>query len=162
MKFELLNWIYLTKCDPLWQQHELTRDELLRQKKIAAAVRQAVATLTVRERFVIEKRYFEGAAFALIAAELGKSEAAVVNLHRRALRRLQKLLADFARDHYGITTVSKCCCICNSSHRAEIDEIIRAKKPEEPYRVVIAEIKARFGIRIKSPQTIIGHLKYHS
>lgn len=161
MKLQLRNWIYLTPGNPLWQGGEPTRAEFQQQDEIAAMVRDAISQLGDTERLVIEKHYFEGKSYSQIAEECGRSAARIIHLHGRALRSLQKLLAKFARDRYGIETVGKTCIICRSPFRHRIDALIARKKPSDTYRDIIRKLKLEYGIAVTSPQTIIGHRKYH-
>ncbi len=53
-------------------------------------VRSLLATLTPRDRFIIERYYFDGMALAEIGAELGVTESRVSQLLTRAKRRLSE------------------------------------------------------------------------
>jgi RNA polymerase sigma factor (sigma-70 family) len=66
------------------------RDHLAGEMK--AAVRAAVARLPSFERRLIERRFFEDAPIARIAAELGVSRQSLGERQRKALRRLRTTL----------------------------------------------------------------------
>ena len=161
MNIKLLNWIYATPRNPLWAGGESTKDQLRGRQEISTTVREAIAKLPKSEQHVLIRRYFDGATFTTIAEERGKSTAAIQYLHRHSLRTLKKLLAGFVRERYGIELKQRNCCLCKSSRREEIDSLILAKKPEQPYRVLFAKLKSDYGIRVSSYQTLVGHIKYH-
>lgn len=161
MSLSYQDWIYLTDCRALWQEAPKSPEEQQQRDQLVKAVRDAVAQLTQEERAVIELYHFDGISSAAIARRMGKSSKSVLNVKRRALRRLRGLLAEFAEERFGIDRKRSGCCICRSRESERIEELIAAKKPEEPYSVLIRAIKVRFGVRIVSPQTIIGHTKYH-
>lgn len=161
MSLEFLDWVFLTDRSSIWQNDPLSPEELQRREEITKKVRVALNALPPLERIVIEKYHFDGQSLSAIARSLGKNTIYVTNLRRRALRRLRKYLADYARQRFGIETKSARCCICYSDYREEIDVLIAAKRPEEPYSVLIREVRERFGLLIRSPQTIKGHARYH-
>jgi hypothetical protein len=161
MKLQLRNWIYLTPRDSAWPEDSPTENSLSRQEEIALAVREAMSKLREDERRVVEQHHFESQTFSQIARESGKSQTSVANLHDRALRSLRKRLMSFARDNYGIATVKRDCPLCNSPQRAQIDELIATKQQSETNKRIIQTLKRDFGIIVVSPQTIVGHCKYH-
>lgn len=63
-------------------EHLADRDELL----------EAVETLPERERTVIHRHYFEGFYLKTIGAELGVTESRACQIHRRALKMLERSL----------------------------------------------------------------------
>lgn len=161
MKMRLMDWVYLTPCDSLWQQAQPSEAERQRRQELEGAVLRALACLPATERAVVEQRYLEGCSFAEIAAREGRTVSVITGRHRRALRRLRTLLAGFVQSRFGIRPERPDCVICKSVYRDAIDRLIAARRPEEPYSVLIRRIKASCGLTIKSPQTIIGHWKYH-
>ena len=64
---------------------------------------------------------------------------------------------------FGVTEESRPdCIICRSEHRREIDRVIASREEAETWRPVIRKIRERFGLKITTPQTLIGHEKYHT
>ncbi len=161
MSVEYLDWVFLTDHRSIWQNEPLTPEEMQRREETAKKVREAMNALPPFERKVVEMYHFDGRSLPAIGRALGKNASCVTNAHRRALRSLRKHLADYAGRRFGIDTKSTKCCICNSDHREEIDELIAAKRPEEPYSLLIRTVRQLFGLRIRSPHTIKGHAKYH-
>ena len=130
--------------------------------EIVAAVRDAIERLTPLEKEFVERFYFHGQSYLKIADDLGKRPRRVEGLHRRAINKLKKSLAEFVREKFGVeTTVDADCAICSSPFREEIDAMINAKKDEETWKNIIGILDERYGIKIKSPQALIGHKKYH-
>ena len=130
--------------------------------EIIAAVKEALANLTPQEREFIERFYFHGQSYLRIADDLGKKPRRVEGLHRRAVNKLKKFLAEFVREKFGVeSAVNADCIICNSPYRKEIDAMINAKKDEETWKKIIGILDKHYGIKIKSPQILIGHKKYH-
>jgi hypothetical protein len=161
MQLRFLDWVFLTDSRSIWQSEPLTPEESRVREEVVEKVQEALKSLPPTERRVIEMYHFDGQSFSAIARSLGKSTTYVTNMRRRAMRSLRKHLAQYARDRFGIEMRESNCCICNSGHREEIDELIAAKRHEEPYSVLIRTVRRRFGLLIKSPQTIKGHAKYH-
>jgi RNA polymerase sigma factor for flagellar operon FliA len=71
-----------------------TPEEHAARVQFTAAVRRAVAELPERERALVERHYYEGEAFDVIARDLGISKSWASRLHAAAMRRL----ADAFRD----------------------------------------------------------------
>ncbi|UCD93809.1 MAG: sigma-70 family RNA polymerase sigma factor [Candidatus Zixiibacteriota bacterium] len=131
-------------------------------REIIAAVREAIEELSPLEKEFVERFYFHGQSYLKIADELGKRPRRIEGIHRRAISKLKKSLAEFVREKFDVeTTVDTDCIICNSTFRKEIDAMIDAKKDEETWKNIIGALKKRYGIKIKSPQVLIGHEKYH-
>lgn len=161
MSIDFLDWIYDTNRNAIWQQRPQSPADAKASERTAAEVRNALAQLSALERRVIEMYHFDGRSIRSIAATLRKRPSTITNLHRCALKKLRKLLAEYAHDRYAIAPERSTCCICLSQHRQAIDDLIKRKRPEEPYGPLIREIRERFDLRIVSPQTILGHMKYH-
>lgn len=73
-------------ADNAYQAHELSQ---LRDRLI-----ESTNMLPERERFIIEKQYFEGESFTSIARVMGVSKGRVSQLHKRALNLLRRQLVD--------------------------------------------------------------------
>lgn len=161
MDSELYEWIFQSSTKSLWQEEPLNEAEQKRRERVAVAVREALGKLDTVERVVIERYHFEGESFAQIAAHLKRKQGAIVNCHRRALRSLRKHLAQFVVQEFGIRQTQPKCVICRSPERRQVEALIAAKAPEEPYGTLMRRIREQFGLQIRSPQTIVGHQKYH-
>lgn len=137
-----------------------------RAREVADAVSVALRHLAPDERDLIERLYFMGEGFREQAEETGKAIYRLEGLHLRAVRKLRRRLAAFVQRQYGVRShrVSEraACPLCDSPERAEIDVLIRSRDPKSTWGQTIEIIYERYGIKIVSPQTLIGHLKYHS
>jgi hypothetical protein len=160
MTIRMFDWLYLTHKTPLWQD-ETTAEGRLRRQELASKVREALDELTAAERVTIERHDFEGLSLVDIAAELGCPCSKVQATRRRALRRLRKVLAPFVQERFGVSPPSTVCPICTSPFRRDAERIIAARRGDEPYSIVISQLRHDFKIAIISPKTIIGHMKYH-
>lgn len=147
---------------PLWMIHQFDAVEREMQQRRIQAVQNAVAKLSPLERDIIIRVHFDGATLRQFADDSGYSLQHILNLHRRALRRLHKLLSGFVSGEFNITTTNSSCVICNSPNRTEIDELLQQRRPGAPYRDIMRQIRSSFGVAIASTMTIIGHIKYHN
>ena len=69
-------------------------EDQLSRAQIVHAARAAVATLPERERALVERHYFGGEAFDVIARDLGVSKSWASRLHDRAIDLLSRALRD--------------------------------------------------------------------
>jgi rubrerythrin len=130
--------------------------------RLREQVGAAVAQLNEEERELIERFYYAGDSYFEIARALHVSPRRLEAVHRRALKRLKKILAPLVRSYYGLTKDAPSGCpICESEHRGTIDELIGDRDRTRSWKPVMREIRDRCGVRIKSPMTLIGHEKYH-
>ncbi len=107
-------------------------------ERINDTVRAAIEQLEPNERIVIERYYLQFEEMSAIADSMGISLARATTLHLRALGRLRKLLESFARERFGISKRSATRCpLCRSPYRAEIDELVRARDPRRPWRILL-------------------------
>jgi hypothetical protein len=137
-------------------QYQAPDDEL------EQAVRQALKTLTEPERSLIIWRYYMGQSCRRIAEISGRAECKLTSLHRRALRKLRKQLASFVRRRYNIRRdVVSGCPICRSPDRLEIDGLVQRRDRSRSWKPVMAILKNRYSVVIKTPSVLIGHEKYH-
>ena len=158
------NWIVDLGRDPAepWCPSSGSQDDLERSKEIRKAVVEALNCLSSEERQVVENHHFDGLTFREISEESGRAMHSLVALHRRALRRLRRKLEPFAKRLYGVSYEQDISCpICDSEFCAEIDEFIAAKDVRETWAGIMRILRQKYNIKIRTPQTLIGHEKYH-
>ncbi len=132
------------------------------EESINQEVRKAVEKLTSVEKQFIQLFYFEFKSYQEIARILRKKAYKLERIHQRALGKLRIILTDFAKQRFKLEIRESIdCIICKSPFRKELDELIRNKKVEETYTPLIKIFKQKYGIDIKTPQVIIGHIKKH-
>ncbi|RKX24166.1 MAG: hypothetical protein DRP45_08815, partial [Candidatus Zixiibacteriota bacterium] len=97
-----------------------------------------------------------------ISEKSGRAIHKLEAIHKRAVRKLRKELRQTVKELFDLNGRSNHdCVICRSPHRAEIDKLIKQKMPEQTWRPVMKQIREAFGLKITTPQTLIGHRKYH-
>lgn len=134
-----------------------------RRALVERVVRSALETLPDEERELVERVHFMGESIPSIAKRSGHRVHKLEAMHRRAIMRLKKALSGFAASKLSIVSGRfPLCPLCNSRWRSEIDRVIDRKRPEDTWRKVIKVIDEHFSIKIRTPQTLIGHQKYHS
>jgi len=69
-------------------------EEQLSRAQVVSAARDAVRALPERERALIERHYFGGESFDVIARDLGVHKSSASRLHDRAIDRLKAALRD--------------------------------------------------------------------
>ena len=140
----------------------LNNPEPERRRRIREAVAFALSKLSDNERELIEQFHYMGRSCREIAERSGRTIQPHEALHQRALRKLRTALAPIVKQLYdlGVSTDPDCL-ICTSPHRATIDRLIRERSRSDTWRPMIRLLKSRFGIIITTPQTLIGHEKYH-
>ena len=125
-------------------------------------VREAVERLSPLERQFVEYFYFEDKSYREISVLLNKSIHRLERIHHRALGKLKMLLSDYVKTRFRLTLPEQTdCVICKSPFRQELDKLIQAKKEKETYKSLIRIFKEKYGLKIKTPQVIIGHKKKH-
>ncbi|MBN2227341.1 MAG: sigma-70 family RNA polymerase sigma factor [candidate division Zixibacteria bacterium] len=156
------NWIFDVGTGPaLKHRYRIPRAPEV-SNQLIRSVRRAVSTLTPREREFVYRYYYNGEANRKIAIEMGLTVGRIDRLHRRILKRLKIVLADFVRKEYGLdVAIGDDCPICQSPHCDEINRLIQAKPPEVTWRGVLKTLCNEYGLKITSPQVLIGHEKYH-
>ena len=133
-----------------------------REELIDRQVRAAVEKLLPTEKQFVELFYFQVRSYQEIAGIMKKKTHKLQRLHQRALRRLRILLAGFVEKQFKLKLPKETnCVICESPFREELNELIKNKKEEETYSRLIKIFRQRYGINVKTPQTIIGHEKKH-
>lgn len=159
-----LDWIVELGYDPTGDapDRNLTERESSRTEMIRSEVDRAVRSLSDEEQEFVRRFHFMGQGYQEIAEVTGREIHRLESLNRQVLKKLKKRLAGFVKETFDLEiTIDSSCPICKSIHRVKIDQIIAAKPPDATWSGVIAEIKRRFGLRLQSPQRIIGHQKYH-
>ncbi|MCD6250412.1 MAG: sigma-70 family RNA polymerase sigma factor [candidate division Zixibacteria bacterium] len=136
--------------------------EIERREKICRAVAEALERLTDDEREFVERYYFMGRSYREISELSGRTPHRLEALHQRALKKLQKELTPLVKELYSLTPATNYDCpICASPDRNEIDRLIESRDPTSTWRPVMRQIREKYNIGIVTPQTLIGHEKYH-
>lgn len=152
------DWIYQTDRPGIWDR----KTSSPRQERIRKAVREAISKLPFNEREFVELFWFQGRSMTEIAALLGKKPYKLECLNKRIQRKLKTRLTDFVNAEFGLKIKKNPdCIICGHPCRPEIDNLLKSKKPEETFKRIISALRSDFGIKIRTPQVIIGHMKYH-
>lgn len=137
-------------------------EDIARQRLLRRLVQTALGRLTQNEREFIEQFYLRGVDYGELVRRSGRTFHNLSSLHRRALRRLRKELAGPVRQLYGIELApSPKCTICQSCHRREIDRLLQTRDRTQPWPPIMRQIRSRYKVVIKSPQTIISHERFH-
>lgn len=160
MTIKYSNWPAQETSEQAWEA-DATKSEKADRKRRLEAVHAALDKIPEVELRVVREHHFEGKTFAHIAEEMGVDTQTVANQFERALRRLRKLLADFAKAEYGISPIRDKCVICDSPGRESIDKLLAERKPGEELGSYMRKIRTQFGVKVVSPMTIVAHLKYH-
>jgi RNA polymerase sigma factor (sigma-70 family) len=164
-RIRYLNWaIELYGCfDDEIQKRILHNSSGSKQDdSINREVRKAIAKLLPEERQFVQLFYFEFKSYREISRKLKRKIHKLERIHQRALDKLRILLTDFVEARFGLKIPQKVdCIICKSPFRRELDELIRNKREDETYSRLISIFKQKYGIKIKTPQVIIGHKKKH-
>ncbi len=156
------NWIVDLGRDPLIQGFNNVSIEKP-DEHLIEAVSLALQQLSSNEKEFIVQFYYMGKSYQEISDQTGRVIYKLEALHNRALKKLEAHLVSFVTKKYGI--ISKCnynCPICDSEYSNEVNEIIANMNPEETWRPIMKILRNEFGIKIRSPQTLIGHTKYHT
>ncbi|HUV31921.1 MAG TPA: hypothetical protein VMY05_12660 [Acidobacteriota bacterium] len=133
-----------------------------RRDLIGREVARALLALTDDEREFIERFYFAGQSYASVRESSGRDVHKLEALHKRALRKLRKELAPLVARLYHLHRAPEAdCVICNSPFRPQIDLLIRYRDKSGTWKDIIGTLRSRYGIRIGTPQILIGHEKYH-
>jgi len=142
-------------------------EALRRQVYIREQVSAALRRLSEDEKEFIERFYYIGQSYRQISEKSGRAVYKLEALHKRAIKKLKKELSPLMAELYDVAFKHaaeinfKTCPLCQSPHRAEIDRLIRSRDPKGTWQFVIRILKEKYGLRIKTPQVLIGHEKYH-
>jgi len=154
-----LEWIYDVGRVSLFSSKKQSK----LQKEIIAEVRKAVESLPSAEREFIELYWFEGRSLTELSELYGKRPHKLDSLNKRILLKLRRKLAPYVEAKFGIGDDSSASCVlCSSPFRDEIDKLLETKKPEETFRRINRILRSEYGLRITTPQILIGHIKYHT
>jgi len=157
------DWIVDLGHDPALNWQEVAgRDDGQNQKRVFA-VNRALMELTEDESGFIRCYYFMGMGYRDIAESTGRRIDRLERMHRNILRKLKtrlSFLIGSERDYRG-DYGDPGCPLCRHPRYYEINELIKSKKETETWRPIIKMLRTEFGIRIQSPQRLIGHRKYH-
>jgi len=133
-----------------------------RQRRVREAVALALSKLNDNERELIVQFHYMGRSYREIAERSGRTIHRLEALHQRVLKKLRMALAPLVKQLYGLgVSTDPDCPICTSPHRTTIDRFMRERNCSDTWRPMIRLLKSRFGIIITTPQTLIGHEKYH-
>lgn len=143
-------------------KHGPSQSEAENSEKIDEAVKAAMKRLTEEEREFIAHFYFMGESYGEIAERSGREIHKLASLHERAIRKLRRHLIGFVRQRFdlAVETASECP-LCQSAERNAIDHLIANRDRTATWKPVIRELERTYKIRVRSPQVIIGHEKYH-
>ncbi len=131
-------------------------------RRVRAAVRQALGQLESDERRFIEWVFFMGRTYRELSERTGRPLHRLEALRLRAFRKLRTALQPFVAREFGLRPEStRRCPICDSADRGMIDAIIRRRDRTRTWRPVLHEIRERCGQTIRSPWLLITHEKYH-
>ncbi len=161
------NWLVELGYDPKREGRSVTGNEVdpavpePRSQEIERRVREALQALTSDEREIIERIHYMGQTYREISEKSGREIHRLESLHNRAIRRLRKELRPLVKELFGIDPPLPKCVVCRSPMRHEIDRIIDSHDPRRSWRAVLVQIREECGLRIRSPQMLIGHRRYH-
>jgi hypothetical protein len=154
------NWIVELGHDPDIPVYMSGKSSV--DSRIADKVRSAMTRLTEEEREFIARFYFMGQTYQDLSKATGRAEHKLSSLHKRSIRKIRRLLADYVRSEFGLSSEGfRPCSLCSSEHLNEINELIRNRDRTATWRGVMRELNERFGIRVRTPQLLIGHERYH-
>jgi hypothetical protein len=131
--------------------------------EIEGRVRRALAMLSEDERELMVRFYYMGCREQEIAEATGLTVARVCSVRRRATGKFRRLLGPFVRERFAVDVAETMtgCPICDSTFREEIDLLIARRDRRGTWRPVMQAIWERYGIRIPSPQMLMGHERNH-
>jgi hypothetical protein len=161
----------LTPLDEVLKNDSLALDpddiitEKRRIEEIRSEVQRALQKLSVQEREFVAQFYFIGKSYRELSEQTGRPAHKLEALHKRAVKKLKRELSGFVAERFGIEaehdTLTNCP-ICRSPRRTEIDQLIRARDRTSTWKPMIKALREEYGLRITSPQVLIGHEKYHT
>lgn len=139
-----------------------TSENSERQDELARTVRSALGRLNGYEREALEHYHFMGRQVGDVAECMNLSPRVAERILRSGTLKLRRILGPFVRERFGISGSSaERCPICLCGDRRWAEEIVSSRRSEETWRRVIGLLRREFGMKITSPQTLVGHLKYH-
>ena len=151
---EWMDWLCLRFSETDSNQ---SQDDELSQK-----VREALDRLDSGEKEALELFHFLGSSIEEISVQMNLTHRGVERLLRSGSLKLRRRLASYVQKRFGIAgDPIKRCPICHTQRRVEAEKIVISKSPEETWRRVIRELREELDIVVSSPQTLVGHVKYH-
>jgi hypothetical protein len=126
------------------------------------AVRRALDELEEDEREFVARFHFMGESYRQISESSGRAIHKLESLHKRAVRKLKRILAPLMVTRFEVKLADHLICpLCDSEDAEAIDLLIAGRDPHQTWRPVIGELKQKYNIVVRSPQLLIGHEKYH-
>ena len=142
--------------------------ELERINVRAAMIRQrvgeALRRLSEEEKEFVERFYYIGQGYREISEKSGRTVYKLEAVHKRAFRKLKKELAPMVKEFYDLDIEKKSeltCPLCRSPYREEIDRLIGSRDRQGTWRPIIKVLREKYGLKINTPQILVGHEKYH-
>ncbi len=133
-----------------------------RAEIIEEAVKKALAKLNDDEREFIIRFHFMGERYIEIAEKSERKMYSLVSMHNIAIKKLRRYLKQFVKEQFSINEPKQLTClICNSPYKQEINKLILERDPTSTWKHIIQHVSKTYNIKIKSPQILIGHEKYH-
>lgn len=138
-------------------QERIKKDEELEKK-----VNEALGKLDEMEKKFILYFYFDCFSYERIGFLLKKRKDRLQRIHQNALNKLKLILRDYVEERFKFKVNDKSdCIICQNPDREELDKIIRGKRKEDTWKRIIRILQDQYGLKIKTPQVLIGHLRKH-
>lgn len=129
---------------------------------IITAVNDALTGLDQEEAAFIRLFYYQGKGYREIGEISRREIYRLEALHQRALKKLKiRLTANLAETVPLPSPTPPKCVLCRHPHWDKIDRLIVSKRDSQTWKPIIDILKQEFGIRISTPQCLIGHRKYH-
>ena len=133
-----------------------------RAEIIEHAVKNALAKLNDDEREFIIRFHFMGEKYIEIAEKSERELYSLVSMHNIAVKKLKKYLGQFVKEQFDIKEPKQSnCLICNSPYKEEINKLVSERDSKSTWKHIIRHVAKEYNIKIKSPQILIGHEKYH-
>jgi hypothetical protein len=126
---------------------------------LARAVHRALRRLPAQQRQIVKDRFYRGMTISQIADAHGLTEKQAVAALYVAKRRLQALLADFARQRWGAKK-SQSCRICTHPKQTLINRLLDEKSNSESWGAFNIRLSKVIGERINPPRLLITHLAH--
>lgn len=158
-----LNWIVDIGVDPsrIVKSSEVEPDPVV-DEELEREVDKALKSMTDEEQELMRQFHFMGRSYVQIADDTGREIYKLASTHKRCLKKLKSRLASFVSGRFGIEIPAEPkCSVCASPFRAEIDCIISLRDKRATWKPVIQAIGEQYGLRIRAPQLLIGHERYH-
>ena len=154
-------WIVALGRDPVRSCYDdLTPPEY--NMEIIAAVTGAMDRLDTDEAAFIRLHYMQGLTCREIGEMTGREIHRLEAQHDRAVRRLRTGVCELLGGKYGIRAEHNMKCpLCAHPAREAINQLIKAKKDTETWKRIYRVLRDEYGLKIATPQTFIGHKKYH-